>query len=813
VRAQLAVTPPPAGRPGDDLAVLRAALRPDFLARAGWEPAAMTLTPARADPLLGVRACAVAGCGVSAARVSVDLCETCLARWKDSDLGWEEFLAWPRVRRPRGDRPCQVSACPRPAGSPDGLCRTHQGQRDRHRGLRLGQWLTRPDVRPLSSFGSCIVASCAAAAAGGEGLCHAHYAAWCRRRLGQPGADLAIWARHASPASAAAHTVVLRGLPERVVAELLVGLQRRTDAGLQTQPDTIRCLVNLLHATRAASVLDLAAVPSTSIRRYAGALLRSLLAELHCALSDPDRERAKDVWQLAVLGLPGTLDFTGLTQRWLREAAKRWAAEDLPLRRGQKAAATARDTTNALAALSQCLRLTRDDHGDDAAMLGRPDIVAFTSRLAHLQRTGQMTFRTRLRFTRRVFRFLGDLHVLGMTGPGQPGAGLPAAFALRRDDIPKDPDRETRPRSLPPAVLQVIAANLHVLEDRCGVSERRITELLIDTGRRPDEICALAWDCLERDAAGSPVLIYTDAKNNRPGRRLPVSDATAAVITAQKAYVRSRYPGTPAGDLVLFPGDKGNRDGTKPIVGSTYTHAHRIFADAIAHLLTDADGQQISPALVVPYAYRHSYAQRHADAGVAPDVLRELMSHRSMHTTTCYYRITETRIRAAIDRVARHQFDAAGQRVFHDITGLLADEQARIRVGQVAVPFGMCTEPSNVKAGGSACPYRYVCTGCGHFRSDPSYLPELKSYLQQLLADAERLHAASDLQPWARAHAAPPSEQISQVRELIRRIEADLDTLTEADQACIHNAVATIRAARQAVTLGMPAIRPATPSG
>ncbi len=191
---------------------------------------------------------------------------------------------------------------------------------------------------------------------------------------------------------------------------------------------------------------------------------------------------------------------------------------------------------------------------------------------------------------------------------------------------------------------------------------------------------------------------------------------------------------------MLFPRDKGNRDGTRahPRRAPTVT-AHRIFADAIAHLLTDADGQQVDPALVVPYAYRHSYAQRHADAGIAPDVLRELMSHRSMRTTTGYYRITETRIRAAINRVARHQFDAAGRRVFHAITGLLADEQARIRIGQVAVPFGMCTEPSNVKAGGGACPYKYVCTGCGHFRSDPSYLPELKSYLQQLLADRERL--------------------------------------------------------------------------
>ncbi len=95
--------------------------------------------------------------------------------------------------------------------------------------------------------------------------------------------------------------------------------------------------------------------------------------------------------------------------------------------------------------LSQCLRLSREDRGDDRGMLGRPDILAFTSRLAHLQRTGQMTFRTGCGSLRRVFRFLGDLHVLGMTGPGQPAAGLPAAFALRRDDIPGDPERDGPP--------------------------------------------------------------------------------------------------------------------------------------------------------------------------------------------------------------------------------------------------------------------------------------------------------------------------------------------------------------------------------
>ena len=148
-----------------------------------------------------------------------------------------------------------------------------------------------------------------------------------------------------------------------------------------------------------------------------------------------------------------------------------------------------------------------------------------------------------------------------------------------------------------------------------------------------------------------------------------------------------------------------------------------------------------------------------------------------------------------------------------DIRGLLADEHARMRVGQVAVPFGICTEPSNVKAGGQACPYKFTCLGCGHFRSDPSYLPELKSYLQQLLADREQVQAATDLQDWAKAQLTPREEEISQLRDLIRRIEADVAGLTEQDQALIADAVTVIRKTRQLVNLGMPCVRPAAKTG
>ena len=207
------------------------------------------------------------------------------------------------------------------------------------------------------------------------------------------------------------------------------------------------------------------------------------------------------------------------------------------------------------------------------------------------------------------------------------------------------------------------------------------------------------------------------------------------------------------------------------------------------------------------YAYRHSFAQRHADAGTPVDVLRDLMGHRSMSTTQGYYSITAKRTRAAVDALAAFQFDRAGNRVWRQARALLDSEHQRLAVGQVAVPFGACSEPSNVQAGGGACPFRFRCLGCGHFRSDPSYLPELRDSLDTLLRTRERVRSACDLEEWARTDAMPSEQEITRLRQLIRRAEADLGQLSDADRSQITQAVETVRAMRRSVHLGMPAIR------
>ncbi len=179
---------------------------------------------------------------------------------------------------------------------------------------------------------------------------------------------------------------------------------------------------------------------------------------------------------------------------------------------------------------------------------------------------------------------------------------------------------------------------------------------------------------------------------------------------------------------------------------------------------------------------------------------------RQLEYPTSPERVTETRTRAAVEKLIAHQFDGAGRRLWRQAVELLDSEHTRHRIGQIAVPFGICAEPSNVQAGGTACPYRMRCVGCGHFRTDASFLPELRAYLDRLLADRERVLAATDIDDWARMEATPSDTEISKIRQLIHRVEHDLEELTPADREQIDQACSVLRKARQQVSLGTPTV-------
>jgi integrase len=766
---------PGPGRGQRPAAAITSALDAGFLAGIGWDPVLQVLAPPPGHRLLydgsGPRdaagghgtGCAAPGCARQVTAPGRDLCREHRRRQRISgDLALEQFLATPLASPLPATGPCEVRSCPRDRTSRTLYCEAHQYQ------LRLAR---------LDAGG---------------------------------GFDEARWRAVASPVPVRGQ-VSLKGLPSRLAAEVLFGLQQRTRDGLTTRLHVLRALVEDLRRAEVAA-LDPRWQASGPMAREKGQIGRSLARYVRAAAGDTAAETAADVWDLAVFGSRGTLTFTGIRQQWLRQPVKRWAADELPRHRGERPHARIQRVIAAVARLSAHLHAARDDHGELPAALGRTDIESFLHHLAYLESAGQLSRDQRARVCQDTGRALSRIRVLGQTAPGQPAAGLTDSFTLTTGDVPQPAERPEPHRDLPAEIMRALTARLDDLErGSCGPEIRTGIELLMDTGRRPAEIATLAFDCLTRDADGSPVLIYDNHKNAREGRRLPVTETTAAVITRQQQHARRRFPDTPVSSLVLLPTVIGNPDGSRPVSVQSLIQRHRDWISRMPPLAL-AGGREFDKAKIAPYCYRHTYAQRHADAGVAPDVLRDLMNHKNITATLGYYRIGEDRRREAVDRVAALQFDRHGNRIWRDVKTLLDAEHARYAIGEVAVPYGRCAEPSNVAAGGGSCPIRFRCAGCDHFRTDVSYLPDLTAYLDDLLRSREHLAAVIDgVDDWARTDATPSQEEITRIRRLINRIKGDLTGLGATEQAGIDEAITILRRHR-AVSLGMPAIRPAAAS-
>ncbi len=788
------------------LAVL---IDPGFLTRIGWDRQRQELRVSAAHPLLGERVCRVPGCD-SQAKSRPWLCFACRTRLSAAGVDihgdFDPAALPPRPADERGI--CSVRGCRQARGSAGRmLCCDHHRQR-----LRAGQsvttFLTRTDLVPMAPHPPCQVIACDRQRVGPESrYCGGHRKRWRIARARRPELEERQWQTVAAPLSDGG-TVVMRGLRPAAVAGLLLALQGRIGDGLRVRQSALRGICLQLRAQQAAT-LDQLRLPAADHAPLTRQLTESLLCYLDRALLDPETERVKDTWDLAAFGKSGWVCFTSISQPWLREAAKIWALDDLHRRRGSKQAGHLRQRIGWIARMSASLAI-RSDSGAAPAALGRGDIDLLLDRLAMAEADASITRKSRIELVEHLKLVLVRMRMLGATRPGGPAAGLSEDFALDVRDVPERPARGEPCRDLPAEIMTQLCANLNSFPTP-GL--RIVVELLIDTGRRPQEICRLPCDCLARDSDGGPVLVYENLKAYRRARRLPIAEPTAQLIIAQQQRVRIRYPDTPIGRLALIPTPIGNPGGTSPIATRTVSKLHREWVDALPQLRT-ADGRAFDRAKVIPYAYRHTYAQRHADAGVAPDVLRELMDHRMLETTKEYYRVGDQRRRQAVDRLTGLHFDRHGNRIWRTAQTLLDSEHARLAVGEVAVPFGTCAEPSNVQAAGHACPFRFRCLGCDHFRTDVSYLPDLRGYLDDLLRTRERLRAATTAGPgldaWAAAEAMPSDEEIARLRALIARISGGLEELSDQERAQVEQAITGVRATRT-VTLGMPGRRPSTP--
>ncbi|MFI0976435.1 tyrosine-type recombinase/integrase [Streptomyces sp. NPDC021093] len=486
-----------------------------------------------------------------------------------------------------------------------------------------------------------------------------------------------------------------------------------------------------------------------------------------------------------------TVDLRTISPRWLRHLLHTWTVQQRP-----DADAFART----LRGVELAARALRHRPGtDDPSALCYDDVTAVVEAFrTALKLDGQpagSSYRTSI--ASHFFTLIDYGRRSGTT------TNLSAAFV--RDPsthriAQEEANEDEIGKAVPEPVIRQLDTHLDLLGQGRARGRRTLTTadlqlmyrtlytLLRDTGRRPNEIVSLPRDCLEtRNDQIS--LVWNNHKTRRYRRRLPITAATAHTVRTWQTRRDQLHPTLPpAGADHLFPA-------LTPLAAPGHLHTTylgetlRHWVSSIPQLHTEGAGPNGEPlpfdrSLIHAYAFRHSYAQRHADAGTPLDVLCELMDHKSVRTTQRYYTVSLKRKREAVTKLAAHVLDHRGQPT------PCSDTTYELRA--VAVPYGGCTEPSNVKSGGNSCPIRFQCAGCGFYRPDPSYLPAIEQHINELRADRETAKAMDAAEFVITALSA----QITAFEQVVDRMRRRLASLPTAERADIEEASTVLRKAR-----------------
>lgn len=511
-----------------------------------WDPDRQLILPLPGGRLTRVLRCVVGGCP-SDGHGSHALCVRHRRQLETSGIG--DVESWltsgePAVfeRRHCVDRPCRVTgadgqACPRPAQGRWGLCPAHNvaWAKRRAKGGSFETFLAKAE--PLSDLGPCVVACCYLGMTHpGSGLCEPHFRLWrqARRPSGRAFADWA--ARVRQPVSS--RVLSLRGLPELVRLELVYAIGCRAAEQVSVVTGGMRPWVDQLRAAGVASVcdFDLALLGHIGDRHHVR-FARFSVDRVRLAYADPEAERAKDVWDLRLFGVPGRrrLDFTAIRQQWLRDATKGWAAATI----GRVGDGALAHRVGSVAVLSAVLA-SGPGGGDDPSVLDRADIERFLARVRSPSFSGggrPLGAKAKAAIVEECALMMREARDLGLL------PALGATFAFRRGDRSPRVTEEPPGRALPAGVVAQLDANIEllaavpgaagtarvptlgVLGEHAGEMAVLTYQLLKGTGRRVGEVASLHLECLDVDEHGRDVLVYDNHKAARMGRRLPLADS------------------------------------------------------------------------------------------------------------------------------------------------------------------------------------------------------------------------------------------------------------------------------------------------
>jgi integrase len=793
--------------------------------RAGeWDQQTWIFVPDPNNPNTRLRRCARPSCGV---RCDMEFCTTCTRERKDNAWTEAQLRVTPRstpivtARSKRGAR-CRVVRAGQQCQREEawfGVCYTHYYRwKNNHRGRatveELDLYLRGEPFAPLASMAECAIPGCPHMSAREvRPACHWHSTEYINRARKVRGLTFESFVERFAEPPLPAFSLPLVVLPEPLRPELLYGMQSYDEErGLQWSAQTWRVLFCRIREGNLHTLVG-ADAPALVGKSICGALMRHAVAVVDSAHrafrghDDPDvlNPRTVGVAYRAMRAhnrldhRSGPIDLRKVSQTWLREALRSWITVTKPYLED------IRSTILAVQHASETLRSTRRDSGDSLELLDQSDMKAIVKGINEKWKGSRKTQENKLA---GWWKIVAHARAHGLWEKSKDSFNR--NVEEHRATAPRSGSEEEPGQALPTAVVQHLTRHLDLLveaaandpRDRFGgprlraACYRAMLIVLRDTGRRPGEVVTLCHDCLGQDDDRTWYLIWDNHKGKRLKRRLPIHSDTAEAIHRWREFKATTSVGE---SKWLFPSPIGI---DRPITAETLSTALKVWKTVtppITSKVLDVDGEWVNfdIATITPYDFRHTYAQRHADAEVAPDTLRELMDHRAIKTTMVYYRVNWKRKKEAVRRIAPLSIDREGNQV-----GLSVQRYA---LASVVVPFGGCTEPTNVKAGGTACPIRFQCASCDFYRPDPSFLPDIERLIAEL-----RVNLAQ-----ARAMGSPSyvvngfEGQLADYSKVVEAMKRQLDALPPTERAEIEAAATVLRRARQAEAAG--ASLPITP--
>lgn len=764
-------------------------------------------------------------------------CGSCGIDHRKSKLAPEEFdrTFVPQRNRRFHATPerCVVPACGRD-GIKAQLCHSHYSiwrshiRRTYGQGARISRYEAERTFwaatqEPFAGLPLCAVHGCRSEESLPTHLCYQHRGLWAAyvRESGRSGdGELTRWTEARVP-FLLQNEFSLVPLEETTRLELLYALQQRDKRGQVLRPTLVRKIVKLFTGIPSVA-LAVGTTPGPADTTCTGT--QSLIKEVKRDITrglDAFRgidETTKLVWDLRALDTPlpghtrtgfrmreGEVDFAPVLQLWLREAVMHWARTTLP------GSSALRDRLLSCTIASQALA-TRHA-GANPALLGFADMTAVVDEFraalcmdgtprSNDSRARLLKLFTELLEFGRVESILDDLSPRFVPHPNE--------HRIKREKV----DEDNIGKALPESVIAQLDRHLDLIgaemtygnmpADCIQAMFRTIYVLLRDTGRRPNEIGSLGLNCLEYDG-GEYQLLWDNTKAGRLRRRLPLDRDTVSAIKDWTA-VRERLDLPSRALPFLFPAITDSA-ATGHLTTGNIGAAIRTWAGSIPEIHSEElgpDGTPLpfAPSLIYPYAFRHTFCQRYADAGMPQHVLQDLMDHKSADTTAAYYKVSIKMKREAINTIKSLTTDRFG-----NPAPMRSSTAYEMR--SVAVAFGNCIEPTNVKAGGKACPIRFQCAGCGSYRPDPSYLPAVEEHIRALKADREVAAAAGAADFVIRNLA----DQITAFQAVRENQKEKLASMPDEMRHEVEEASKVLRklragASKGAVSLGMPAFGP-----